>query len=112
MLGLALIAVGVIGKVAAGYAPFWFKGDKALIGVAMVPRGEVGLIFASTGLASGALTTQLYSAVAMMVLATTFITTQVLARMIKKRNSQLAPGTDKPGDGGIDDLVAGAAGNR
>lgn len=112
MLGLALIAVGVIGKVAAGYAPFWFKGDKALIGVAMVPRGEVGLIFASTGLASGALTTQLYSAVAMMVLATTFITPPVLARMIKKRNSQLTPGTDKPGDGGIDDLVAGAAGNR
>ena len=107
MLGLALIAVGVIGKVAAGYAPFWFKGDKALIGVAMVPRGEVGLIFASAGLASGALTTQLYSAVAMMVLATTFITPPVLARMVKKRNSQLTPGTDKPGDGGIDDLVAG-----
>ena len=112
MLGLALIVVGVIGKVAAGYAPFWFKGDKALIGVAMVPRGEVGLIFASTGLASGALTSQLYSAVAMMVLATTFITPPVLARMIKKRNSQLTPGTDKPGDGGIDDLVAGAASNR
>lgn len=107
MIGLALIAVGVIGKVAAGYAPFWFKGDKALIGVAMVPRGEVGLIFASTGLASGALTSQLYSAVAMMVLATTFITPPVLARMIKKRSSQLTRGTDKPGDGGIDDLVAG-----
>ncbi len=107
MIGLALIAVGVIGKVAAGYAPFWFKGDKALIGVAMVPRGEVGLIFASTGLASGALTSQLYSAVAMMVLATTFITPPVLASMIKKRSSQLTRGTDKPGDGGIDDLVAG-----
>lgn len=112
VIGLALIAVGVIGKVAAGYAPFWFKGDKALIGVAMVPRGEVGLIFASTGLASGALTSQLYSAVAMMVLATTFMTPPILARMIKKGEPQPAGGTDKRGDGGIDDLVAGAAVNR
>lgn len=112
VIGLALIAVGVIGKVAAGYAPFWFKGDKALIGVAMVPRGEVGLIFASTGLASGALTSQLYSAVAMMVLATTLMTPPILARMIKKGEPQPAGGIDRRGDGGIDDLVAGAAGNR
>lgn len=112
VIGLALLAVGVIGKVAAGYAPFWFKGDKALIGVAMVPRGEVGLIFASTGLASGALTAQLYSAVAMMVLATTFMTPPILARMIKKGEPQPTEGSDQPGDGGIDDLVAGAAGNR
>lgn len=110
VIGLALIAVGVIGKVAAGYAPFWFKGDKALIGVAMVPRGEVGLIFASTGLASGALTSQLYSAVAMMVLATTFMTPPILARMIRKSDSKPTAGSDKRGDGGIDDLVAGSAG--
>ncbi|HEX2723438.1 MAG TPA: cation:proton antiporter [Gemmatimonadaceae bacterium] len=109
-IGLTLVAAGVVGKVLAGYAPFWFKGDKALIGVAMVPRGEVGLIFASMGLATGALTSDLYSAIAMMVLATTFITPPFLAQMIKSRTRHAsgAP-ADQPGDGGIDDLVAGAA---
>lgn len=115
-IGGALIVVGVLGKVAAGYAPFWFKGDKTLIGVAMIPRGEVGLIFAQMGLATGALTSQLFSAVALMVLVTTFIAPPLLAILVKRRPG--APGTnfvtgpasryDEPGEGGIDDLVAGA----
>ena len=67
-IGATLIAVGIIGKFVAGYAPFWFKGRKSLIGIAMVPRGEVGLIFAQMGLTTGALTAHLYSAIAMMVL--------------------------------------------
>src|SRR5688500_142516 len=104
-IGGALIVVGVLGKFVAGYAPVWFKGDKALIGIAMVPRGEVGLIFARMGLATGALTSQLYSAVAMMVLATTFLTPPLLARRVK---SAAADGSSDPaGGGGIDDLVAG-----
>jgi Kef-type K+ transport system membrane component KefB len=106
MIGGALIAVGVIGKFLAGFAPFWFKGDHALIGIAMIPRGEVGLIFARMGLATGALTSQLYSAIAMMVLATTFMTPPLLA---KKIAAAPPPHPDQPGEGGIDDLVAGAA---
>ena len=50
-----LIVVAVLGKFAAGYAPFWFRGRKAVIGVGMIPRGEVGLIFAQMGLATAAL---------------------------------------------------------
>jgi Kef-type K+ transport system membrane component KefB len=107
-IGGALIGVGVLGKFVAGYAPFWFKGDHALIGIAMIPRGEVGLIFARMGLATGALTSQLYSAIALMVLVTTFMTPPLLARKIA---ATPIPGEDRdePGEGGIDDLVAGAA---
>jgi Kef-type K+ transport system membrane component KefB len=106
-VGLALIAVGVAGKFAAGYAPVWFKGNKSLIGIAMIPRGEVGLIFAQMGLTTGALTSDLYSAVAMMVLATTFITPPLLAWNVRKPPAP--PSANLPGEGGIDDLVAGAA---
>jgi Kef-type K+ transport system membrane component KefB len=106
-IGASLIAVGVAGKFAAGYAPFWFKGRKSLIGIAMIPRGEVGLIFARMGLATGALTAHLYSAVAMMVLVTTFITPPLLAWNV--RSVPKGPRQDLPGEGGIDDLVAGAA---
>jgi Kef-type K+ transport system membrane component KefB len=101
-IGGALILVGVLGKFAAGYAPFWFRGRKSLIGIAMIPRGEVGL-----GLATGALTSQLYSAVAMMVLVTTFITPPLLAWNV--RSQPKGPKVDLPGGGGIDDLVSGAA---
>jgi len=118
-IGGALIVVGVLGKMAAGYAPFWFKGDKTLIGVAMIPRGEVGLIFAQMGLATGALTSQLFSALALMVLVTTFIAPPLLAVLVSRRGKSPGdePGTDliihhdRPGEGGIDDLVAGAARN-
>lgn len=107
-IGGALIAVGVISKFAAGYSPWWFKGDKALIGIAMIPRGEVGLIFARMGLATGALTSQLYSAVALMVLVTTFVTPPLLAR--RARTTARGEGSSDPvGGGGIDDLVSGAA---
>ena len=52
LVGGLLIVVAIAGKMAAGYAPFWFRGNKTVIGVGMVPRGEVGLIFAQVGLQS------------------------------------------------------------
>jgi Kef-type K+ transport system membrane component KefB len=98
-----LIGVGVLGKFVAGYAPWWFRGNKRLIGVAMIPRGEVGLIFAQMGLATGAISPSLFSALALMVLVTTFVAPPVLARVGAK-----APQAGTHPDGmGIDDLVSG-----
>ncbi len=107
-VGSALLAVALVGKVAAGYAPFWIKARKLLIGVAMIPRGEVGLIFAKMGLATGALSSELFSAVTMMVLATTLLTPPLLAYMIRAE-PHIPDERDRPGLGGIDDLVAGTA---
>jgi Kef-type K+ transport system membrane component KefB len=98
-----LIVVGVFGKFVAGYAPWWFRGNKKLIGVAMIPRGEVGLIFAQTGLATRAISPSLFSAVALMVLVTTFLAPPILARIGAKGPH---PRTG-PDDVGIDDLVSG-----
>lgn len=106
-IGGALLAVGVIGKVAAGYSPVWLRVRKLLIGVAMIPRGEVGLIFAQMGLVSGALSPRLFSAVAFMVLGTTLITPPLLSYLVRSENRQSDRGA-QPGDGGIDDLVSGS----
>jgi Kef-type K+ transport system membrane component KefB len=103
--GVTLTLVAILGKVAAGFAPWWFRGRKLLIGVAMVPRGEVGLIFAQMGLASGALTPLLFSALMLMVIVTTFVTPPALAGLV--RSNDRGPASDRPGAGGIDDLVAG-----
>lgn len=72
-IGGLLILAAIVGKVAAGYAPFWFRGRKSVIGVGMIPRGEVGLIFAQTGLAAGVLDAGLFAAVTLMVIVTTFV---------------------------------------
>ncbi len=102
-IAVALFIVGFIGKFLAGYSPFWFRGNKALIGVAMVPRGEVGLIFAQVGAAAGVLDTKLFSAITMVVLATTFIAPPLLGRFRKQGSCD----DNAKGTGGVDDLVAG-----
>lgn len=78
LVGGALIGVAIIGKVAAGFAPWWFKGKKLVVGVGMMPRGEVGLIFAQMGLTTGVLTTGLFSALTLMVMVTTFLAPPLL----------------------------------
>jgi Na+:H+ antiporter len=77
-VGGLLIVAAVVGKFAAGYAPFWFKGKKQIIGLGMIPRGEVGLIFANMGLATGVFDSGLFSAVTMMVMFTTFMVPPLL----------------------------------
>lgn len=82
MLGVVLALVGMIGKVAAGFVA-WKRGLRRLvIGVGMIPRGEVGLIFAQIGLSSRLLNAGLYSAVALMVVLTTFVAPALLRRML------------------------------
>jgi Kef-type K+ transport system membrane component KefB len=105
LVGGVLVVVAVVGKLAAGYAPWWFRGDKALVGVAMIPRGEVGLIFAQMGLNQGALDAGLFSAITMMVIITTFVAPIALGHMARRGAGR--PTAERPGDGGIDDLVAG-----
>jgi Kef-type K+ transport system membrane component KefB len=73
LITVALLAAGAVGKLLAAYVPVWFKGNKALIGTAMLPRGEIELIVAQTGLAIGALDPSLFSAITLMVLLTTLL---------------------------------------
>lgn len=101
VIGGALCAVAIVSKLAAGYAPFWLRANKLKIGVAMVPRGEVGLIFAKMGLAFGALTPGIFSAVVMMVMVTTLVAPPWLARLVGR-----AP-TPVEREPGLDDLVSG-----
>ncbi len=77
LLGLLLTVVGFAGKFAAGFCA-WGKLRRAFIGAGMVPRGEVGLIFASLGLATNALPERVFVAVLVAVFATTFVAPPLL----------------------------------
>lgn len=67
-------------------------GDKELdktgvhiIGVGMMPRGEVGIIVASIGLVSGVLPSDLYAVVVLMSVATTIIAPPILSKLFRKK---------------------------
>lgn len=86
MLALAalLILLAIIGKVISGWV-VWGQGLNRLgIGVGMIPRGEVGLIFAQIGLASGVISLPLYAAVVGMVVITTFIAPPLLKKIFSR----------------------------
>jgi Kef-type K+ transport system membrane component KefB len=87
LVGIALTAVAIVGKFAAGYAPVWMRARKTLIGVGMVPRGEVGLIFAQTGLTAAVIDAGEYSALMLMVLVTTFMAPPLLRRLLTKTSA-------------------------
>jgi Kef-type K+ transport system membrane component KefB len=69
----ALILIGIGGKIVAGWAAPWVRMRRLVVGVGMVPRGEVGLIFADIGRRSGVLNDEVFGAVLLMVMATTFV---------------------------------------
>lgn len=79
VLAAFLIGVAIIGKVVTGFTVFG-QGDlkKLAIGVGMIPRGEVGLVFAGVGSESGVLSASTEAAIIMMVISTTFIAPPLL----------------------------------
>lgn len=101
LLAAALTVVAVAGKFAAGYAAFWFPGRKSVVGAGMVPRGEVGLIFAGLGRDSGVLDQGLFAALTVVVMVTTFIAPPLLKAMLAP-----VPGSGPRDDSdGIEELV-------
>lgn len=77
-LALGLTVAAVIGKQACGWGVIEKGIDRTSIGVGMIPRGEVGLIFAAIGKALNIVDGALYAAIVFMVIFTTLVTPPVL----------------------------------
>jgi Kef-type K+ transport system membrane component KefB/predicted amino acid-binding ACT domain protein len=99
VLGLAgaLVVVAIIGKLMAGVGARGVRADWLLIGLGMIPRGEVGIIFASIGLAEGVLGDDQYAALLIMVLATTLLTPPLLRWRVGQLMAADEP-IDAPGE--------------
>jgi len=83
---LVLTGIAIIGKLASGF--FAGKGvNHWLIGWGMVPRGEVGLIFASVGRALGVVDITEYSVIVVVILLTTFVTPPILGSLVKNNQT-------------------------
>jgi len=87
-LVLILVVCAVVGKVFAGLpissAARKEGADRLLIGFGMIPRGEVGLIFAASGLQLGVLDRSLYGAIVIMVLVTTLAAPFLLSWRVRR----------------------------
>ncbi|MGC3998626.1 MAG: cation:proton antiporter [Anaeromyxobacter sp.] len=90
VLGLAagLIAAAIAGKQACGGA-VWGGVDRLTVGLGMIPRGEVGLIFANIGLTlriggRPLLDAATYSAVVLVVVVTTLVTPPALRWSLRR----------------------------
>jgi Kef-type K+ transport system membrane component KefB len=88
ILAIFLILVAILGKVITGLTVFGKPGiNRLAVGVGMIPRGEVGLVFVSVGAASGTLDKPTEAAIIMMVIVTTFLAPPLL-RLVFQDKSQ------------------------
>lgn len=88
-LAAALVAVAVIGKLACAAGVLGGVADRLTVGLGMIPRGEVGLIFANIGLGLTVggvpvVTHQEFSALVVMVIVTTMITPPLLRVSVRR----------------------------
>ncbi len=84
LTALGITAAAFAGKIVAGL----FAGagvNKWIIGFGMVPRGEVGLIFATIGAGLGVITDGVFSVIIIMVIVTTLLTPPVLTHLLKQQ---------------------------
>ncbi|MFQ6538594.1 MULTISPECIES: cation:proton antiporter [Aphanothece] len=77
-----LLTVAIVGKVVAGWSYVSKeKTNRLVVGLGMMPRGEVGLIFLGLGSQAGLLTKPLEAAILLMVIGTTFLA-PILLRLV------------------------------
>lgn len=84
-VALSLLLAAFIGKFATGFFIREARRNQIAIGLAMIPRGEVGLIFAQLGFSQGILNGELYAAL-LIVIALTTISPPFLLKWFYSKN--------------------------
>lgn len=79
IMAFILIIVAILGKLVSGLGAHK-KDDRFLVGIGMMPRGEVGLIFASVGKSIGVINDSLFTSVILMIVITTILTPYLLKK--------------------------------
>ena len=86
LIALGITLAAVAGKLVAGFAAG--KGRNPwLVGWGMVPRGEVGLIFAMVGKQLGVMSEAMFSVIVIMVILTTLLTPPILTVLLRRQGA-------------------------
>lgn len=78
VLAGGLLAAATFGKLAAGFGATGQGLNRRAIGIGMLPRGEVGLIFAGVGLSHGLIEEGQYAAIVFVIAVTTLLAPPLL----------------------------------
>lgn len=81
LVALGITLAAIVGKYVAGYAAG--PVNKSIVGWGMVPRGEVGLIFAAKGKFLGVVSDELFSIIIIMVILTTLLSPPILNYLLR-----------------------------
>ena len=86
---LAATLIAIVSKLAGGFFGALSLGRRGavIVGVGMIPRGEVGVVIASLGLAAGVFTNQVYAVIVAMSLLTSIVTPPFLAMLLKRADA-------------------------
>ena len=81
---LVVTVIAVVSKFIGGFLGALALGRRGatIVGVGMIPRGEVGVVIASLGLAAGVFSNEIYAVIVAMSLLTSIITPPVLAVLL------------------------------
>ena len=82
VLAAGLLVAAVIGKLASGLGARR-PADRLVVGIGMLPRGEVGLVFAAIGRTLGVIDDAIFSGIVLMVIVTTLIAPPWLGRAVE-----------------------------
>ena len=74
IFSISLVAVAILSKACGALLLRETLARRMIIGIAMVPRGEVGLIFAQLGLITGVFNAEIYTTVVIVIAYTTLFT--------------------------------------
>lgn len=85
-VALGVTVAAIAGKVVAGLAAG--PVNRWVVGWGMVPRGEVGLIFAAVGRQLGVVDERLFSVIVAMVILTTLATPPILAWLLGRQRGR------------------------
>jgi Kef-type K+ transport system membrane component KefB len=86
-VALGLLVAAILGKLACGIGAAR-PANKLVIGIGMVPRGEVGLVFAAIGRTLGVIDDSMFAAVVLMVIITSLIAPPWLKVAVGKGEQQ------------------------
>ncbi len=86
LVASGVVAAAIIGKLVSGFVAG--KGvDWRVVGVGMIPRGEVGLIFLKVGKELGVVDDRLFAVVVVMIIVTTVITPLLLPVLVSRQRT-------------------------
>ena len=88
LIFIGIIVIAIVGKLVSGYAVYREDVRNTAIGMGMVPRGEVGLIFAEVGRRAGIIGEDIFAGIVLVVFITTLMAPSFLKICMRSRKSK------------------------